>query len=324
MKILTAVFLLLAAAAGVSCGGEAIAMQVAQYAADDDGTADRHYPGALPSLLKAARECTGLPFADEPLLITSFCDRRLAACPALYLNWDERDDWEKLGAEEAAALRGYLENGGMAIIDAGITASFLRQHPGAGQSHSFAEWRERPEVRAFFSRVLPRQPFRRLDRDDPIFSGCFAGLPDPSLLPETVREYAVNEKWPSGSYSAVAIRIDGHVAAVALPIMALGWERNPQGGWETAIRLRVLESGDRLDEALSRAAVNGGQYEVVREDGGTDEVFCQDESLPAWVREPGGRWRIYRYYDSRQINDFTHVFYTRLGINLLMAAVLGE
>ena len=58
--------------------------------------------------------------------------------------------------------------------------------------------------------------------------------------------------------------------------------------------------------------------------GGKDAIYCQGAALPAWAQDPAGNWRVFRYYDSRQISDFTHVFYTRLGINVLVAALLGE
>ena len=101
-------------------------LRVAQLVSAGTSVFHRNYPNALPSLLAAARETAGLPFAPEPLLLTSFTDPRLRDTPFLYINWDDRNDWESLDETECSALRQYLEGGGMAMIDAGIAASFLR------------------------------------------------------------------------------------------------------------------------------------------------------------------------------------------------------
>ncbi|MEM4248222.1 MAG: hypothetical protein QXH80_03060, partial [Candidatus Nanoarchaeia archaeon] len=73
-------------------------------------------------------------------------------------------------------------------------------------------------------------------------------------------------------------------------------------------------------ERLRSAAYSGARYEAVLEDGRKDIVYCQTEALPAWVQEPDGRWRVFRYYQSNEISDFAHVFYTRLGINIFVYA----
>ena len=304
-----------------SCFLRAQELRVAQLA----GTAAlrRNYPTALPSLLASARECTGLPLATEPLLLTSFADPRLRETPFLYINWDDRSDWPELPAAEIDALRQYLRAGGMVMVDAGITAEFLREAPGQSQHHSFAEWAANPAVQEFFAKVLPGEPFVPLRRNDPLFTNCYAGLPDDSLLPEVVRSYAQDEKWPGGTYSAVAIRLDGRLAVLCTPVVAMGWGRSARG-WETSIRFRALEGTDTLGELLETAPYSGPRFEVTREDGGKDAVYCQGNALPAWSQDPSGVWRVFRYYDSRQISDFTHVFYTRLGINILLTALLGD
>ena len=301
------------------CGGE---LRVAKYVPSGGGTLHAGYPEALSGLLATARNVTGLPLAEEPLQVESFGDPRLAGCPVLYLNWMDREDWSGLPESEILSLRAFLESGGFLHIDSGIVAEFLRRE--GVQNHSYGEWEASPECCAFLERVLPGHPFQVLGRDDPVFRVFYQGLPSTELLPDSVRQYTVEEKWPSGTYSAVGIRLDGRLAVLATPVLAMGWGRDAFGGWTTEIRMRVLEGGTGLDTLLPDAAVLGPQYSVRREDGGTDQVFCQDRELPAWLREPSGRWRVFRYYDSNQISDFTHLFYSRLGVNFLLCALLGE
>lgn len=298
-------------------------LRVAQLIAPDTSALRRNYPTALSSLLATARQTTGLPFVEEPVLLTSFTDPRLRECPFLYINWDDRTDWDSLSEDELDALRKYLTGGGMTMIDAGIAASFLRTVPGQSQHHSFAEWDPHPGVRDFFAKVFPDEPFVPLRRDDPLFRNCFEGLPDASLLPEVVRTYAQDEKWPSGTYAAVALRLNGRLAVLCTPVIAMGWGRDIRG-WNTTIRFRALEGTAGLGEVLETAPYSGPRFEVTREDGGHDAIYCQGNALPAWSQDPAGIWRVFRYYDSRQISDFTHVFYTRLGINVLVTALLGD
>jgi len=140
-------------------------------------------------------------------------------------------------------------------------------------------------------------------------------------LPDTVKSYTEQEKWPDGTYSAVALRRQGRIMVLATPIVAMGWGKNSLGQWNTTIRFRVLEGTAGLDDYLSTAAYSGPRFEVVREDGGKDVIYCQDAALPAWANEPGGHWRVFRYYASREISDFAHIFYTRLGTNILLYAL---
>ena len=298
-------------------------IRIAQLVGGTTSSLRRNYPTALPSLLATARETTGLPFMTEPILLTSFTDPRLRNCPLMYINWGDRTDWGKVSEAEVAALRQYLQGGGMVMIDDGIAASFLRNAPGLSQHHSFAEWEAQPDVRDFFARVLPGESFVPLRRDDLVFRNCFEGLPDASLLPEVVRNYAQEEKWPNGTYSTVAIRLRGRLAVLCVPIIAMGWGRNARG-WETNIRFRALEGTAGLGEMLETAPYSGPRFEIAREDGGKDAIYCQGDALPAWSQDPTGAWRIFRYYDSQQISDFTHVFYTRWGINILVTALLGD
>jgi len=297
---------------------------VAQYISSGERVY-RNYPDALPSLLESARSYSGLPIVTEPLQIASFQDPRLAGCPFLYINWDDSDNWSKLPDAEVAALGEYLQHGGYVLVDAGITAEFLRKSGGMfSQHHSYSEWQESPAVREFFLRVLPENHFQPLGRDDPIYACFYQGLPDGERLPPTVKEYTLREKWPNGTYSAVGIRLQGRLAVLATPVIAMGWGRNAIGGWSTEIRMRVLEDGEGLNHLLTSAPSLGAKFEARREDGGMDHIYCQDEALPAWLHEPTGRWRVFQYYDSNQISDYTHVFYTRLGINYIIAALLGE
>jgi hypothetical protein len=136
-----------------------------------------------------------------------------------------------------------------------------------------------------------------------------------------VREFVVNEKWPDGTYSMVALHVKGRIAVLASPIIAMGWGKNSLGGWQTTIRFRIREGTEGLSDTLKTAAYDGARFETTREDGGKDVIYCQKKALPAWVEEPGGHWRVFRYYGSREISDFAHVFYTRLGTNILVYAL---
>lgn len=306
---------------------DAEGLRIGQFAEGGSRILHRSYPDALSGLIDSARKATGLPLDESPILMDSFLDSRLRECPFLYVNWDDCSHWSTMSEEEVAALRKYILDGGFVYIDAGITAEFLRGSAGSisiqSQHHSYAEWQERPEVRDFFKRVLPEYSFQPLGRDDPLFGCFYQGLPNTEILPPTVREYTTREKWPSGTYSAVGIRLGGHIAVLATPVVAMGWGKNVLGGWTTEIRMRVLEERDELKQMLPQAAVLGPKYEARREDGGIDQIYCQEGTLPAWLHAPTGDWRVFRYYDSKQISDYTHVFYTRLGTNFLISALLG-
>ena len=253
-------------------------------------------------------------------MLNDFSDERLRQCPFVYANFADRKEWT-FSEQEVSSLRDYLSRGGFLYIDAGITASFLREHPELGQHHSYAEWEASPEIRNAFQAVFPDLTFQALKRSDPLYSAFYQGLPDTSLLPETVRAYTEQEKWPEGTYSAAALRIKGRIAVLVTPIVAMGWGKNSLNQWETTIRFRILEGSKGLPELLSTAAYSGPRFEVVREDGGKDVIYCQEGALPAWAQEPGGNWRVFRYYNSQEISDFAHVFYTRLGTNILVHAL---
>ena len=280
----------------------------------------RRYAYALPSLLQHVEDTTTLRVLPEPVVIESFEDRRVFESPFIYANFADRTDWT-FTVGEVANLKAYLERGGFLFIDAGISAEFLREHVELGQHHSFGEWDACPELKQAFSVVYPDREFRPLKRSHPIFRIFYKGLPDTDMLPDTVRTFVEEEKWPDGTYSAVGIKVNGRLAVLATPIIAMGWGRNSLGHWVTTIRFRVREGTAGLADYLKTAAYSGVRFEVVREDSAKDVIYCQKRALPAWVSEPGESWRVFRYYGSREISDFAHIFYTRLGTNILVYAL---
>lgn len=280
----------------------------------------RRYGDALPSLLRHVRECTTLNVVPEPVLIEDFADERLLELPFVYANFADRAEWVFSDAERAN-LKGYLERGGFLFVDAGINAAFLRENVEFGQHHSFGEWAASPEIREAFAGVFPDLELRPLKRSHPMYRVFYEGLPDTSTLPDTVRNFVEQEKWPEGTYSAVALKVNGRIAVLMTPIIAMGWGKSSLGTWSTTIRFRVREGTEGLSDYLRTAAYSGARFEVVREDGANDVIYCQKQALPAWVQEPDGRWRVFRYYGSRDISDFAHVFYTRLGTNILVYAL---
>lgn len=280
----------------------------------------RSYVGALTSLLTELNQQTTLRVDEQPIIIASFEDPVIFKHPFLFVNFADRADWT-FTAKERQNLKDYLERGGFMFIDAGINAEFLRGDVQFGQHHSFAEWDATPALKEAFRTIFPDKTFEPLSRSHPFFRSFYSGLPDPSALPESVREYVVNEKWPDGTYSAVALTIDGRVAVMATPIISMGWGKDTFGKWITTIRFRIREGVAGLSERLETAAYSGARFETVREDGRKDILYCQNQALPAWVQEPDGKWRVFRYYHSTEISEFAHVFYTRLGINLLVYAL---
>ena len=108
---------------------------------------------------------------------------------------------------------------------------------------------------------------------------------------------------------------------LATPIVSMGWGKNSLDQWDSTIRFRVLEETKGLSSYLENASYGGERFEVAREDGGKDIIYCQEQALPAWANEPGGKWRVFRYYGSREISDFAHTFYTQLGTNIIVYAL---
>jgi hypothetical protein len=281
----------------------------------------RFYPGALESLLLALEEQLHIPVEERPVIVSRFDDEALRTVPFIYLNFADRTDWE-LDSAEREGLRNYLERGGFLYIDAGINAQFLRGAASHGQRHSYASWEPDPTIEEVFRDLYPQASFRTLPRTHPLFQAWRGGLPDPSTLPESIRDYIINEKWPQGTYSMLGLEIEGRIGVLLSPIIAMGWARTEMGLWANPIGFRVRESAEGLDEQLRQAAYSGVRYEVPREDGRMDVVYCQPDTMPAWVQEPDGRWRIFRYHTTQEVSDYAHVFYTQLGLNVLTYALL--
>jgi hypothetical protein len=195
----------------------------------------------------------------------------------------------------------------------------LRDNPSLGQSHSFGDWEPTPVLAEQFARIFPNAQFAALPRSHPIFQGFYSGLPDPEPLPEAIRDFIVNEKWPQGSYAALGLKTpDGRIAVLATPIISMGWGKDRFGRWVSRISFRVREAAEGLDENLQSAAYSGQRFEVTRPDGLKDIIYCQPPNVPAWVNEPDGKWRVFRYYQSEAISDYAHEFYTRLGVNIFI------
>jgi hypothetical protein len=280
----------------------------------------RHYPTALPTLIQHLNEAGTLELHPDPLFIESFEDARIFQHPLIYVNFGDRQDWT-LSSRERENLRAFLDRGGFLYIDAGITSEFLRGEATMGQRHSFADWQIHPVLEEIFASLYPEKRFERVPRSHPLFRVFYSGLPSPEELPEEVVDYVVNEKWPQGTYSFLQLRIDDRIAVLASPIVAMGWGRNHLGAWSNPIAFRVRESGEGLSDQLQTAAYQGERYEATREDGRTDVIFSQQPGRPSWVEEPDGRWRIFRYYHSREISEYAHQFYTQLGANIFLYAL---
>ena len=287
----------------------------------------RRYPDALPSLLKMLNEQSNAKFDTDPLFINNLTDERLLENPILYINCDEQPNLE-FPADERDALRRYLELGGFLYLDAGIKASFL----GSDLGHSYAAWEERPEVKDLFSKVFPEKTFIPLSRDHDLFRTFFRGLPknedlkiqeSQKRLPETVLSFVEREKWPQATYSFVGLKVKGRLACVASPICAMGWGRDEFGAWIPPISFRIRESADDFDENLKLASFSGGTYEVTREDGLKDIIYSESGQRPLWVQEPNGKWRIFKYYSGEEISNYAHAFYSRLGMNVFLYALLN-
>lgn len=286
----------------------------------------QRYPDALPSLLKMMNEQTNGRFDTDPLFIYRLTDERLMENPILYVNCDEQPNLE-FPLEERDALRRYMEQGGFVYLDAGIKASFL----GADLGHSYAAWEERPEVKDLFSLIFPEKTFIPLARDHDLFRTFFRGLPknadlkiqaSQKRLPETVLSFVEREKWPQATYSFVGIKVKGRLACVASPICAMGWGRDEFGAWIPPIAFRIRESAENFDQNLKLASFSGGTYEVTREDGLKDIIYSENGQRPLWVQEPNGKWRIFKYYSGEEISNYAHAFYSRLGMNVFLYALL--
>jgi len=198
--------------------------------------------------------------------------------------------------------------------------------------HSYAAWEERVEVRDWFTQLFPDKLFAPLPRNHEIFRTFYQGLPDNEYLqlekeqkrlPDTVLTFVEQEKWPQATYSFVGMKVNGRLACVASPICAMGWGMDEFGSWIPPISFRIRESAEDFDETLKLASFEGKTYEVTREDGLKDVIYTIPGKRPLWVREPTGRWRIFKYYSGEEISDYAHSFYARLGMNVFLYALLN-
>ncbi|MCM8527715.1 MAG: DUF4159 domain-containing protein [Lentisphaeraceae bacterium] len=279
----------------------------------------RSYPNALRSLLDFTDQETTIKVDKDPRIFRSFEDEAIFDCPFIYVNYVDREEWN-FTKKEIKNIKRYLENGGFIYIDAGINSEFLRKDKRAGQHHSFADWSVTPDLDKAFKDVFAGKKFKSLPRSHKLYKVFYKGLPDPSVLPDTVRTFVVNEKWPQGTYSAVGLEVNGRIAVLCTPIIAMGWGKRYNGEWETQISFRIRESTDGLGEYLQNAA-SYSSYQANREDGGKDVVYTDATGRPAWVKEPDGTYRIFRYVSTQTISNYAHEFYSRLGINIIIYAL---
>ena len=279
----------------------------------------RSYPNALRSLLDLADKETTMKVDKDPRIFRSFEDEAIFDCPFIYVNYVDREDWT-FTKKEVKNLKRYLENGGFLYIDAGINSEFLRKDKKAGQHHSFADWSVTPDLADAFKQIFPGKKFKSLPRSHKMYKVFYKGLPDPTVLPDTVRTFVVNEKWPQGTYSAVGLEVNKRIAVLCTPIIAMGWGKSYTGEWETQISFRIRESTEGLGEYLKNAA-HYSSYQGNREDGGKDIIYTDSTNRPAWVKEPDGTYRVFRYYSTQTISNYAHEFYSRLGINIIIYAL---
>jgi hypothetical protein len=111
---------------------------------------------------------------------------------------------------------------------------------------------------------------------------------------------------------------------ILTPIIAMGWGRDTAGNWSNPIGFRTREYDPAVEAKLKNTVAHGKQYEVQLEDGAKESVFCETGDLPAWVREPSGRYRLFKYYRGSEISDYAHEYYTQLGINILYYGLMAR
>jgi len=288
------------------------AIRVIQLVKSD--TLSRRYPDALPSLLRELNEKANVKFDTQPLMVNSLTQEALQENALLYINFDDKPDLT-LSEEEIQNLRTFLNSGGFCYIDAGIKAEFI----GANRGHSFANWTVRPEVGALFEKIYPEKTFRPLSREHPIFRCFYQGLPNGEDLPESIRDFVENEKWPQGTYSFLGLHVEDRLSVLVTPIIAMGWGKDETGNWISPISFRIREEAE--DARLQSASYSGPKFEASREDGLNDIIYSQVGQLPGWVEEPNGRWRIFRYHSGNEISEYANSFYTRLGVNIFVYAL---
>ena len=209
--------------------------------------ATRKYPDALPSLLKTMNEETSTRFDTDPLFISELTDDRLMENPILYVNCDDQPNLE-FPAEELAALRRYMEQGGFVYLDAGIKASFL----GADLGHSYAAWEERPEVNELFRQVYPEKSFLPLPRNHEIFRSFYKGLPkNRDLMIEANQKIITRNRTDLRGAGKVAARdlfFRGNEGQGSIGLRCLSDLRDGVGQG----RVRFLDSADFLSHSRIR------------------------------------------------------------------------
>ncbi len=280
----------------------------------------RSYSNGLISLLSEMNSITTMTFDTQSVFIKSFETKDIFQYPLIYVNYIDREDWT-LSSLERRNLKEYLDRGGFLFIDAGINAEFLRKEKRHGQHHSFANWKITPTLEKEFEKIYPNAKFKPLKNSHKIFKTFYHGLPDPEILPDSVKNFVVNEKWPDGTYSVLALYINDRIAAIATPIVAMGWGKNAMGQWSTRISFRIREGEKGLSSSLKNASYSGERFETVRKDGRKDIIYCQSTARPAWAEEADGNWRLFKYYESKEISDYAHQYFTRLGINIITYAL---
>ena len=283
----------------------------------DGNYLQRKYPEALTSLVTAFDAATGADL-DPSIQFVESIDATLPASPILYINAGDINQWPTGTA--AKLIRDYVEHGGILWIDAGLQAPFLQD---SSQVHSYAAWNAAPAVLAFLKHTFNREP-EAVPLTHELFKSWVQGLPDGKDLPNTVRDYVTQEKWPNGTYSVMGLRWGTQYRVILTPIIAMGWGRDYAGNWSSAIGFRTREYDPTVEAKLKNTVAHGKQYEVQLADNSKEYVFCETGDLPAWVREPSGRYRLFKYYRSSEINDYAHQYYTQLGINILYYSLMSR
>lgn len=271
----------------------------------------RRYPEGLTSLLQAMNQVVGSDFNPSVQYLEGLNEDVLRSSPFLYINAGDIKSWPTQA--QCKVLRSWVEHGGFLWIDAGLQASFLQE---SAQNHSYAAWDVAEPVAKFLKMTFGKLP-EIVPSDHEIFHAWYTELPDPKDIPEGIRDYVTKEKWPSGSYSTMGIKWGTEFRVVLTPIISMGWGRDLSGTWSSPIAFRVREYDSNAETQLKSTVAKGKQYEVPLLNNQKEFVYCETGDMPAWVREPNGRIRLFKYYKTSDISDYAHTFYTRFGINML-------
>lgn len=274
------------------------------------------YPNAVPSIIKTIKKKTYLNVKQEPFLIDDFSNNGILDCQIIYINANEYD-W-KIKKDEILSVQKYLTSGGFLFIDAGISADFLIG--GAASRQNFPEWKINKKIATFFKKIFPENEFFPLPRDHEVFKIFYSGLPNTEKLPKTVKKFVKEFKWPQGTISTMGFNLNGRIAVLATPIMAMGWSKDNFNRWTGRISFRVREEVPQDKKSLQEfeKVAFRSKYLTSREDGGFDFVYTESGDMPAWVKESDGRWKVFRYYSGNEINEYAHIFFERMGINFFI------